>query len=547
VNLQVPHNFPSLRNGNRRPVIVIGAGMSVPDVPAVEELFEQKHESVEQALFGSRIKGFDDHGGDRPFYVWAQHIVEALVARKDRCPRLTLAKALGLLDDKRWSPEIELSLNRSAPRHRVIARFARGGRWSALWSLNWDCWLESGLRSVGLGNADGSDSLPWPTSYISCVTLQDVLPAASDKVVSLYKPHGCVSALTKAQEAMSEGDDQRALALSDGFVVTSNDLGNIKPNPANPARQVLYNKLRDQLIDCPLVVAGWRADERCLIELFRHSVKPVKKRGGLAQDELTVVDLNFQPGHEHLAECYDLSEADCFVRVLEDGFNRDSLFLWVQALYALDHLYKHADESVKPRLKAILDNLMQPVPNHFVLDWADSFLSTWVRLCWRSELVTCYLNGHPVPSHAISMESRDEHIPWNVEHGPRPDLAGAAALLSAIAEAGNIWEFSTFPGALWRDDDCSLTVPLPAWDGCQRMNNLRGLKPLADCLGRDMARVSGLCILPVTIVPGQIVSEETIMLLKHCLARELPHTHFAQVENIKVVNATNLGRRHRHD
>jgi len=145
------------------------------------------------------------------------------------------------------------------------------------------------------------------------------------------------------------------------------------------------------------------------------------------------------------------------------------------------------------------------------------------------------------------MESRDEHIPWSLEHGPRPDLAGAATLLSAIAEAGSTWEFSRFPGAFWRDDDCSLTVPLPAWAGCKKLNNLRGLKPLVDSLGRDMARVSRLCILPVTIAPGQIVSEETIKLLKQCLARELPHAHFAQVENIEHVNAANLNRRNGHD
>ncbi len=145
------------------------------------------------------------------------------------------------------------------------------------------------------------------------------------------------------------------------------------------------------------------------------------------------------------------------------------------------------------------------------------------------------------------MESRDEHIPWNIEDIQRPDLAGAATVLSTIADAGSVWEFSSFPGALWRDDDCSLTVPLPAWAGCQRLNNLRGLKPLADSIARDMSRVSRLRILPVTISPGQIVSQETIMFVKRCLARELPHTHFAQVENIELVNAANLNRGHDHD
>ncbi len=401
-NPQVPHSFPSLRSGDRKPVIVLGAGMSLPNVPTVDKLFEQKRERVEQALLGgTRTNGFDDPADKLRFYRWAQYIVDALVAQHRPCPRLALAEALGLLDDKEWSPEVELSVKRSTPRHRVIARFAREGRWSALWSLNWDCWLESGLRSVGLAKESSSNPVPWPTRYVSCITLQDVLPAASDKVVSVYKPHGCVSALTKAREALTNGDESRAFALSDGLVITVNDIEKIKPNPADPTPQVLFNKLSSHLIECPLVAAGWSASEPYLIALSRQFVKPFKQTGRLAQDELTVIDLKFQNGHRDLANCYSLSESDCFVRVFESGFDRDSLFLWLQALYALDHLCKHADESLKPRLKTLLESLRQPVPDHFVLDWADSFLSTWVRLCWRSELVPCHRKwaSYSLPRH----------------------------------------------------------------------------------------------------------------------------------------------------
>jgi hypothetical protein len=351
----------------------------------------------------------------------------------------------------------------------------------------------------------------------------------------------------KAQEAMAKRDVPKALALSDGFVITVNDIEKIKPNAADPTRQVLYNKLSDQLIGYPLVAAGWRASEPCLIELFRNYVEPVKNQGGLTQDELTLVNVEFQPGHKNLAGCYHLSQADCFVQVFGNGFNTDKLFLWVQALYALDHLRKHAHELLKPRLKSFWDSLQQPVLDHFVFNWADSFLSTWVRLCWRAGLVPCPCDGRPVASHDISMESRDEHIPWNIAHIERPDLAGAAAVLCTIADATTTWDFSTFPGALWTDSDCSLIIPLPAWTGCQKLDNLRGLKPLADSIGRDMARVSRLSIFPVSIAPDEVVSEETTMILKRCLARELPHAHFAQVENIKLVNATNLNRRHGHD
>jgi hypothetical protein len=102
-------------------------------------------------------------------------------------------------------------------------------------------------------------------------------------------------------------------------------------------------------------------------------------------------------------------------------------------------------------------------------------------------------------------------------------------------------------GALWKEDDLRLTVPLPAWVGGQRLNHLRGLKSLADLIRRDMPSVSSLRIFPVIIAPGQPVSERTILRLKQGLAKELPHSHFAQVRNIGLVQATNLNRRHIHD
>ena len=97
--------------------------------------------------------------------------------------------------------------------------------------------------------------------------------------------------------------------------------------------------------------------------------------------------------------------------------------------------------------------------DHPLLAFADSFLSAWVRLCWRANLVPCA--GFQV--HQLRLELRDFHIPWHVLGLVRDDLASAGHLLSLLSAAPGQWNFELFPGALWRENSGRLIIPLPAW------------------------------------------------------------------------------------
>jgi hypothetical protein len=115
----LPHNFPNFRKvAGRRPVLIaLGAGMSFDSVPGAISLLSEKRDHVE------RLLGFRTSAGADTLYKWADEILEQLRAAGNDNPKLELAIALGIPSDPRWGGRP--STQRSTPRHRVIARFAR--------------------------------------------------------------------------------------------------------------------------------------------------------------------------------------------------------------------------------------------------------------------------------------------------------------------------------------------------------------------------------------------------------------------------------------
>ncbi len=113
---------------------------------------------------------------------------------------------MGILDNPAWLGKIDMPLRGTSPRHRVVARFAKEKRWHAIWSLNWDCLLEVGLESVGFDEYQALTQQPWPTTYVTYVTHNDLPPNADDDTVTVYKPHGCVKSLLKAEEEYNKGN-----------------------------------------------------------------------------------------------------------------------------------------------------------------------------------------------------------------------------------------------------------------------------------------------------------------------------------------------------
>ena len=219
----------------------------------------------------------------------------------------------------------------------------------------------------------------------------------------------------------------------------------------------------------------------------------------------------------------------------------DQLFLWLQALYALGSLQLWSGGDDKARVAEIMAELEQPPDDaSFVTEWVDSFLPVWVRLCWRSGLISCHQGGLPIACEDIDLESRDEHVPWVLPNIARPELTGAARLLSALHRNGNArsWDFEGFPGGLHKDN--LLVIPVPAWDS-PPSNDLRGLKPLIDALkGTGAGVIDEIRVLFLDPDPAATIPADRKRILKELVARDLAMVRFAKGNDIEEIELEDL-------
>lgn len=537
----LPHSFPSLRNisastaSNRNPLLIMGAGMSAPLVPTVSGLFKEKRDHVEREL---GFKPVIDENDPLAFYKWADQLIAHLESKGDACPKLRLARALGLLADRRWSG-VDLRVSGTTPRHRVLARFAREGRMTCIWSFNWDCLMENSLEAVGMTRGPKPGGSPWSNRYETMVTNEDCQLTGITSVLPVYKPHGCVRDLQSAADALIKGDIKRAFEHASRFVLTETEIKQTQPRPYNPTEAILLAALCNDLCKFPVIIVGWSVSEEYLIGFIEQNVAPIRKDGVKEVDELSVVDIQFNPnGHTRLAKCFDKVEAEAHVKVEAHSVTRDTLFLWIQTLYALTYLEKWATKAVAPALQELISTFQGFVSTHFAIDWVDQFLPAWTRLCWRAGMVQWAYDGQPFDPTSIQVGNRDEHIPLCIPGIQRPDLTTAGMLLSALPKNGGGWDTQKYPGSFFRSKDSFLVIPVPAWDvdSVKFANTLSGLKSL---LGNEFKRagfiqkVGVLCLTPnsETIVP-----DYRQRMLRECVARQLPSFHLAQSENIAFLS-----------
>jgi hypothetical protein len=524
----LPHNFPTLRRAgaqpHRRSIITIGAGMSVGIIPMPQQLLASKRAKAEATLHHTASAAADD------LYKWADEILAVLIGRSDPVPKLTLAQSLDIPTEPRWLGNI--STYRTTPRHRVIARFAREGLWDQIWSLNWDCLQEAALENVGIERNGVDAQLPWPTCFSTFILAEDCAQMGEEYRVKVIKPHGCVTALIEAELAKRAGNDLRARQLSSRFLITASELANVAAAAAGPEQDFIFASLCMTLCTKPLVIAGWSASEKYLLDYVEQHVRPVLLERPIAVDELSVIDIVFRPGHSRLAGYYNKGEHDAHIGVDVHDFTTDKLFLWIQALYGLSRLHGSASAADQAALTDIVASVTQPpdVPI-FVIDWIDSFLPVWVRLCWRCGLVECRTRQEQsISIDDIDLESRDEHIPWSIPFINRPDLAAAAALIATLHRSrhGDGWDYSAFPGGFYRDN--GLVIPLPAWHTTPP-NDLRGLKALINAIKQPGAGyIESIYVLPISLTPP--VADDTKRILKELVARELSMARFARGDDI---------------
>lgn len=546
--MAVPHVFPALLDTNAAAsVLLVGAGMSSGIAPSVEDLANDvnvRHHEIVAKL------GFDPSPpptGVSDFYDWAERAFNGLRTQLhlgQDAAKVRLADSIGVTTDPRYRQNVEtVGLRKHWARHRIAARFAREGRWRAIWSLNWDCILETALECVGLRmhpqpGTNPPSSLPWNQWYFTWSPGDASPPAGHNATVYLCKPHGCVRKI----------HSQNPL-----FIVTRSELQALTPQ-LRPAAEEMHVGLAH----APLVTAGWRADEDYIcrnIEMLRDTGMLL----GAGVDRLSIVNKTWYPkppssaqqNHQRLAAAFGVTRASCFFEVGTVGNPTiDDLFQWAQTRYYLQLLRIYAQNGSWSgsvgEIAAIEAYFSEPKPAHIVNLFVDDFLSVWVRLCFNTRRVVYMRHGAPVPQAVVATDIRDEHIPWMYDHTTRNDMLSTIPLLLGIwrrvGQPGAAqWDFNEFPGAFWNGVDGHLILPLPAWDNTDEPIDLAGLKPLVE--SRNWERkgaIRRLSVLPLRSLPTDLPYSDDKLAMRGSVAMLMKSAVLADPANLAVASLADI-------
>ncbi|MCX5827386.1 MAG: hypothetical protein NTV58_05205 [Deltaproteobacteria bacterium] len=475
--MTVPHRFPSLIEGPTQTIIIAGTGLSAPNAPVLEGL-EINLKRIADTL-GISV---DNPGADDYFYDLAEAVLEQLVdnGKTDSESRLWLVEKLGMLDDRIWFGEIGLPLSGNTPRHRAIARFAVENRLRAIISLNWDALLETALDSVGLAEEPDAPPRPWQvTAYARIIEDMDLPCLGKPNVFPVIKPHGCVRNLEQVwQKFRSSGTITHVT-----FKLKKTELANLPPEQ----RKIIDLKVQCCVAECPLIAVGWKASEKYLRDIIIKTAKDVQHP---SCDAFTLISSSWYPKtgsngtyHDDIATAYGKNRLEAFVKVCKSGHpTHDDIFLWLQALYAMNRLTATSIDPQKTKLQQIIQQLEQPCFDHPILNWVDRWLPSWVRLCWRAGVMsgTNPHTGLRIESWDIPIIPRDVHVPLGCMSQERRDLQAAAKLLVILVDTPYRFKFDKYPGGLWCDEERCLYLPLPLWQGVAKPADLAALKPLVE-------------------------------------------------------------------
>jgi len=472
VGMAIPHKFPSLLVDNKQAVIIVGAGFSTPIIPMLSEL-KEKLEKTAQFLGVSTATM--DPSTDDYFYVLAEAVLKKLLNDKtDSEGRLWLAEELGVLDDRRWFGKIGLPLSGNTPRHRAIARFIVENCVRAVVSLNWDALLETALESIGL--TEGANlPRPWNiTTYARVVVDSHLSSLATKNVFPIIKPHGCVRELDQIR---------RDFRFTGKVQPTTFKLTQTELNISAQEQKTIDKEVECYVSKCPVIAVGWKATEDYLRKTIVAAAQTVQPT---ALDAFTLVSRSWYPNHDEIAIGYGKDKATSFIKVGTSNHpSLDCLFRWLQARYALKRLIEVATSSQRDWLQTRLTLLDQPECGDAILEWADSWLHTWTRLCWRAGVMQGFdpnTNDRKIEPWEIPVVPRDMYIPLSGIPQERYDLQAAATLLFTLDGVLGQFKFSMFPGGLWNAERQFLYLPLPSWQKTNSPADFVALKPFVEAL-----------------------------------------------------------------
>lgn len=464
--MSMPHHFPSLVEGPAQIVLIAGTGLSAPNAPTVGTL-KGKLDLVAEDL--------GIHPNDN-FYDLAEAILDKLKndGKSDSESRLWLAESLGMLDDRIWFGEIGMPLSGNTPRHRALARFVVEERIRAVVSLNWDALLETALDSIGLREG-GSLTRPWKiTEYARVVDATHMPLLAHTKVFPVIKPHGCVRELEQLRKRAKVGN-----SLGDvTFKLTATELAKLTPGQ----QSVVDNHVKNYISVCPLIGIGWRASEAYLRSEVVIIAQQVKRT---EPDPFTLVDIEWNDDHTAIATAYGKNSTESFAQVsASTTLSTDCLLQWLQARFAVKRMIGVSPPKDRVLLEGLLHEIDQPDCSHQVQTWADCWLPTWVRICWRAGAMRGVdpVTNRIIGPFEIPVTPRDSHVPLTGMSVERRDLQAAAKLLLSIPEPLSRFNFNKYQGGILDEEKQHLYVPLPGWKADVPSSDLSALKPLVDAL-----------------------------------------------------------------
>lgn len=472
----MPHSFPSLVEGPAQIVAICGAGLSTPNAPSVEGLKPRL----------DAVAGTLGIGVQQNFYKLAEEVLVKIMADRglsDAEGRLWLAEELGILDDRAWFGEVGLPLSGNTPRHRALARFAVEQRLKAIVSLNWDALLESALDSVGLAHGSRTPR-PWHLTTHACVIADDDLPSLNGGYAfPVIKPHGCV----RNMEVMRRIARQHRAIPPITFKLTYSELEKL------PDGQTLVDKEVEGLIaKCSLLAIGWKASEGYLRKTVVSSAKAAAAKLPAA-DAFTLLSRSWYPKttgsveifHDEIAQAYGRNKGNSFASVENAGEpTLDGYLLWLQARYAMNRLEAVLNAADAALFRVLANQIAEPICDHPLIGWVDSWLPTWVRACWRIGVMRGAdpHTNRMIEACEIPVTPRDIHVPLGGLTQHRRDLQAAAKLLLSVADVLDKFDVRRFPGGLYSLTSRKLYLPLPGWRAGAKLFDLAALQPLMQAL-----------------------------------------------------------------
>jgi hypothetical protein len=489
-----------------------GAGTSHGLVPLPHEIVRDNRARAEAeigAVTGKAFPPLPNPGAWDALYVWAQIAEEELKGANDPCPKLKLAQALGLTTDVRWLAGVGLPATQSKARHRVIARFAREDKWQSIWTFNWDCHIEAALESVGFREEETLSNQPWPVRYQRIIRLADYGKLPDKRTKLVHKRHGCIRNLKQLEKLQAEGKAQADDYNHLRFRITKKELEEVVDKNSGDYKS-FRGQIDSEFSGRPLVVCGWSAGEKYLLDAFDASKNELRKYPQQL-GRLSVIDQQFNgTGHAALAAIYDVAQAQAYFSVSANASepDQDEFFLWLQSVFALNEIYKTLDNTdpIRPWLLNLINASLATVSPNQSTRWVDSFLPAWVQLCWRAGLVRARYQNEELRPEEIKLEGDEWYVPLSQNLPDRPELVAAAPLLRAVLASTSAWRFDVVPGGLYCEARAQLVLPIPGWTDTAQVNMLNSMTRLLNRVAPKRGLVNELALLPVSL-DGSPVTE----------------------------------------